>query len=99
MKNNEFRKLEANVSLISGHSGAVNDFDFYPFDDNYVVTASEDTHIRLWEIPTDFKENLSEPKVELKGHGKKVTLVAWNPSSEWILASASTDNTIKVWNV
>ena len=58
--------------MIKGHSNAILDFDFYPFDDNYVVTASEDTSVKLWQIPQEFKEDIITPLVSLDGHSKKV---------------------------
>lgn len=72
LPNNGQRKLEASFPMIKGHSSAVLDFDFYPFDDNFVATASEDTTIKLWQIPQDFTEDLMTPLVSLDGHGKKV---------------------------
>ena len=37
--------------MIKGHSGAVLDFDFYPFTTNYVATCSADATIKIWKIP------------------------------------------------
>lgn len=67
------KRLDPTFPMIKGHSNAILDFEFYPFDDNYVVTASEDTSIKLWQIPLDFKEDLITPLVSLDGHSKKVT--------------------------
>jgi coronin-1B/1C/6 len=35
----------------------------------------------------------------MEGHSKKVVLCAWNPTANNILASASFDRTVKVWNI
>lgn len=66
------RKLEPDLPMIKGHSGAVLDFDFYPFDENILASSSEDSSIKLWQIPTEFTENLIDPLVSLDGHNKKV---------------------------
>lgn len=92
------RKLEPEMPTIKGHSGAIIDFDFYPFDESIIATASDDATIKLWQIPTDWKENLTSPLVSLDAHSKKVHLITWNPTSEFVLASCSHDNTVKVWN-
>ena len=68
------RKLDPNIPMIKGHTGAILDFDFYPFDDNLIATASEDTTIKLWGIPQDFKEDLISPLVSLDSHSKKVLI-------------------------
>ena len=68
------RKLDGGAPpMIIGHSGPVLDFDFYPFDESFVATGSEDTTIKLWQIPQEgIKEDLVTPLVSLEGHGKKV---------------------------
>jgi WD40 repeat protein len=68
-------RLGASPPLIRGHSGAILDADFYPFFDRWVLTASEDTSLKLWEIPEGgMTEDISEPKGVLNGHSKKVPL-------------------------
>lgn len=49
----DFKRLDANVPLIKGHNGAIMDFDFSPFNDNLLATASEDGTVKLWVIPED----------------------------------------------
>ena len=78
LPNGAQRKLDGGAPpMIIGHSGPVLDFDFYPYDENFVATASEDTSIKLWQIPHDgIKEDLTVPLVSLEGHGKKVPLLS-----------------------
>mmetsp|Transcript_32550 Transcript_32550/g.29399 ORF Transcript_32550/g.29399 Transcript_32550/m.29399 type:complete len:343 (+) Transcript_32550:236-1264(+) len=85
--------------MIRGHQGTVLDFDFYPFNEDIVATSSDDTKLRLWQIPSEFKEDLLEPTAVLSGHQKKANLITFNPSAQSIVASSSFDGTIKVWNV
>lgn len=49
----DYKRLEADVPLIRGHAGPVVDFDFSPFNDNLLATASEDGTVKLWVIPED----------------------------------------------
>ena len=73
LPNDKPHKLSGNPKMISGHQAPVSDFDFYPFDDHFVATGSEDTMLRLWRIPEGgLTEDLTEPLVKLTGHGKKV---------------------------
>lgn len=57
---------------------------------------------RLWDLNqlrTVLRFQVTEPTVVLEGHSKKVILTKFNPSANSILASASFDRTVKVWNI
>jgi coronin-1B/1C/6 len=97
-------------AYVQGHSGAVNDIEWSPFDDSMMATASEDTTIKIWSIPDDWEptdaqgvaqkgEHLTESMAELKGHRKKVTLLRYHPTANNTLMSTSADYTVKVWDV
>lgn len=92
-------KLSPDFPMIIGHTGAVLDVDFSPFCENLIATSSDDTTIKIWNLPEELKEDMVEPIATLKGHLKKVNLLAFNPIAEYILASAANDETIKIWNV
>jgi len=97
---NETGRLPPGHALIKGHSSNILDFDFNPFNDQQILTSCEDTFIRLWEFPaTGVQEDLVEPLAVLRGHGRKVGLVTFNPAAAYLCASASFDYTVKVWNV
>lgn len=96
--------------LLSGHTGAVLDFDWNPFDDSMIATASEDTNIKVWSIPEEWEptdeegnskdgEDITESLVDLKGHRKKVTLLRFNPTVDNVLLSTSSDMSVKVWDI
>lgn len=75
LENDSFCKLSANHSKIQGHTGPIMDFSFYPFDDNFIATGSEDCTLRLWQIPEDFcksSKDLMTPVAELHGHSNKI---------------------------
>eukprot|EP00934_Nitzschia_sp_Nitz4_P007808 Nitzschia sp. Nitz4//scaffold123_size70294//19068//20848//NITZ4_005923-RA/size70294-augustus-gene-0.64-mRNA-1//-1//CDS//3329534470//7798//frame0 len=96
--------------ILKGHSGAVMDMEWSPFDDSLLATGSEDSKIKLWSIPdswepTDEKglgkkgEDFSESMLDLDGHRKKITLMRFHPTANNTLLSASADHTVKVWDV
>jgi coronin-1B/1C/6 len=104
-------RFEASTSAyVHGHSGAVLDIDWNPFDDSMMATASEDTKIKLWTMPDDWEptdesgnakagKQMDESLVDLVGHRKKVTLLRFHPTSNNTLLSTSADYTVKVWDV
>jgi len=96
--------------ILSGHTGSVLDTEWNPFDDSILATASEDTTIKLWGIPEDWEptdekgnsksgEDLKESLIDIEGHRKRVTLLRFNPTVNNLLASASADLSVKVWDV
>lgn len=95
---------------VEGHTGAILDFDFNPFDDSMFASASEDCTIKLWSIPEDWEptdtkgiaksgKNSTESIVDLTAHKKRVTLLNFHPSAANVLGSTSADCTVKVWDV
>ncbi|KAI1212258.1 DUF1900-domain-containing protein [Annulohypoxylon truncatum] len=103
---NEKGKLPDVIPLFRGHTAAVLDTDWNPFNDRLVASASEDGKVMLWQVPqgftlfTDAEEPADvSPVAKLTGHARKVGQVLFNPAAENILASASGDFTIKVWDV
>jgi coronin-1B/1C/6 len=93
-------RFDANQFKVQGHSSAVLDFDWNPFDDNMIASCSDDSTIKVWSIPDGgLTANITEPVVDLRGHGRKVQLVKYNPTVANVLASCSGDQTVKIWDV
>ncbi|KAK8848975.1 Coronin-like protein crn1 [Apiospora arundinis] len=94
------------IPLFRGHTSAVLDTDWNPFNDRIVASASDDGKVMIWEVPRDFTlfTDAEEPAdvapvAKFGGHSRKVGQVLFNPAAENILASASGDLTIKLWDV
>jgi coronin-1B/1C/6 len=64
-----------------------------------LATASFDGKVRVWRIPDPFDKDLIDPLIYLPGHQKKVNLLQFNPVAEGILASASQDCSVKLWDL
>ena len=98
-------KWEQTNPRISGHKSAILDFEFSPFHDNLIASASDDTTIKIWGIPEGgLTEDLTEPLVDLtaqtnNGHAKKVTLLKFHPTVAGVLASTSADLTVRLWDI
>jgi WD40 repeat protein len=74
-------------SLI-GHSQAVNTLAFSP-DGQQLASGSSDRTVKLWQVAT------GELLATMTGHKLKITTVAFSPAG--LLASASADGTIGIW--
>ena len=85
--------------VLAGHKGAVLDFDFNPFHDDVLASCSDDSTIKVWAFPGGLTETITEPVVDLHGHGRKVTLLKFHGTADNVLASASADQLVKVWDI
>lgn len=77
-----------------------------PFNDSVIASGSDDGKVFIWQVPKGFSlySDAEEPVdvapiSKLTGHSRKVGQVLFNPAAENILASASGDYTIKIWDV
>jgi WD40 repeat protein len=92
--------LEADIALIKGHAGPVIDFEFSPFNDQLLATASEDGTIKLWIIPeSGITKDISESDAELRGHAKKLIFSKFHPVADYTMGSAGADNTVRIWDI
>ena len=90
-----------NAPRVTGHSQDVLDLAWNPFDDNMIASSSEDTSVKIWEIPDGgLTQNLDKPLLELKGaHQRKIGNIQWHPVANNVLLSASADPLICIWNL
>lgn len=56
--------------------------------------------VKLFNIPTEGELHFdSAEKCSLGGHGEAVVAFRFHPSAEGVVASASLDHTVRVWDV
>ncbi|KAI8092155.1 uncharacterized protein B0P05DRAFT_524970 [Gilbertella persicaria] len=96
-------RLPIHVPSILCNSEVTN-FRFDPFNDNILVTVSNDNKIRVWEIPEGgIEEDMAEPKAVLQaGSMDKVHLLEFHPTTKNVLLTASDDlghPTIRIWDL
>ncbi|XP_025083235.1 coronin-2B-like isoform X3 [Pomacea canaliculata] len=93
-------RFDISAPKVSGHSGAVLDIKWNPFNDNIIASASEDCTVKLWQIPKGgIITTLSEWSVDLHGHNRRVGYLEWHPTAENIILSAGFDYKCIIWNV
>ncbi|CAG8151342.1 unnamed protein product [Penicillium salamii] len=101
-------KLPERIPLCRGHTAVVLDTDWNPFNDDLIASGSDDGKVLLWRVPENFTvrpdvnaddvQDLA-PVGKLSGHPKKIGHVLFNPAAENVLATASGDYTVKIWDI
>uniref|UniRef100_H3B3J1 Coronin n=1 Tax=Latimeria chalumnae TaxID=7897 RepID=H3B3J1_LATCH len=93
-------RIDPHYSKVCGHQGNVLDIKWNPFFENIIASCSEDTSVRIWQIPDGgLKRNMTEAVLELYGHSRRIGLIEWHPTSNNILFSAGYDYKILIWNL
>jgi len=99
-------KLPELMPLFRGHTAAVLDTDWSPFNDDIIASGSDDGKVFLWQVPDGFTLHTDadepadvKPVGKLSGHSRKVGHVLFNPAAENVLASSSGDYTVKLWDL
>ncbi|KAA8594702.1 hypothetical protein FQN60_011837, partial [Etheostoma spectabile] len=97
---NHTGKVDPLHPRISGHRGNVLDVKWNPFNDFCIASCSEDTTVKVWEIPPHgVLKNLTSPWKELQGHSRRVGLIEWHPTANNILFSTAYDYQVMIWNL
>ncbi|KAF8521592.1 microtubule binding protein [Hysterangium stoloniferum] len=96
------------IPLARGHTATVLDTAWSPFDDNVVASAGEDGKVLIWKVDADAFEGWGaekwvpqdfDPVARIEASPRKVGQVVFHPTASHVLASASGDHTIKLWDL
>lgn len=78
----------------------VSDFQWDPFDEETLAVACDDGIVKIWKIGENGLDRwLEEPTIELRGHVERLYCIKYHPYVRNVIATASYDRTIKLWNV
>lgn len=91
------------ATVLNAHTSKVLDFAYSPFAANVLAVCSEDCYVSITALPKNPEEMKSmngkeAGSVMLEGHQKKIDLVRWHPTALNVVASASHDCTVKLWD-
>ncbi|KAK9240157.1 hypothetical protein V1525DRAFT_354468 [Lipomyces kononenkoae] len=100
-------KIPDQIPLFRGHTAAVLDTDWNPFDDHVIASGSEDSKVGIWKVPENYSvlreqgDSITDvqPAAKLSGHTRKVGHVQFHPVANNVLASSSGDYTVKFWDI
>lgn len=86
------------LATVPAHRAEIKAVEFFPDDNNFLVTAGIDGALKIWSIPTMLKqESSATPVYSLSGHDQGVTSIAFSPDGQ-TLVSGGKDKNIRVWS-
>ena len=101
-------KLPDIIPLARTHTAAVLDTAWSPANDTLVASASEDGSSLLWKVPDSLFDGWTldgwepqdlEPVARVDVSPKKVGQVLWHPTAANVLATASGEYLVKLWDL
>ena len=86
------------VGVGSGHTASVGSVSFNCGSSSFLVSGSQDTCVKIWEIPTKSGTNAVLKCLNTeRAHQKDINCVSVAPNDK-IIATASQDKTVRLWN-
>ncbi|WFD20949.1 Coronin-like protein crn1 [Malassezia caprae] len=104
-------KLPDLYPLCRGHTSAVLDTAFSPFDDEVIVSGGDDAHLSLWRVsPNDLVQCLDaakesgsvadiKPQASFLAGKRRVGHVEFHPTASNVVAAATGDHAIKLFDM
>lgn len=79
------------------HAHIVNDVQYHPFSKHWIGSVSDDLTLQIIDVRR--AETNKAAVVARHGHQDAINALAFNPRSEFIIATASADKTIGIWDI
>lgn len=101
-------KLPDVIPLARGHTAPVLDTDWSPHDDALAASGGDDGQILLWKVNPDVFEGWGaekwapvdfDPVLRISGSSRKVGQVLFHPTAKHVIAGATGDHVVKLWDL
>jgi len=101
-------KLPDLIPLARGHTAPVLDTTWSPFNDSVVASGGDDGKICVWKVEPSQFDNWGtdhwepqdfDPVQRIDASPRKVGQVIFHPTASHVLASASGDHVVKLWDL
>nr|CAB3454087.1 unnamed protein product [Digitaria exilis] len=79
--------------VFEAHEDLVEDVAWHLKDENIFGSVGDDCKLMMWDLRTN------KPEQSIAAHEKEVNSLSFNPFNEWILATASGDATVKLFDM
>eukprot|EP00040_Diaphanoeca_grandis_P031540 m.188707 g.188707 ORF g.188707 m.188707 type:complete len:428 (+) comp32355_c0_seq1:224-1507(+) len=83
------------LAIFKGHTDIVEDVQWHKLHPSLFGSVSDDKNVMIWDIRTE----THTPRHKFEAHDNMVNCLAFNPFSEFTLATGSSDTTIALWDL
>ncbi|OMJ27191.1 Histone-binding protein RBBP4 [Smittium culicis] len=95
--NRSGKKLDPLSKLIAHPNVVVEDLDWHPLHKHLFASVGDDQFMKIWDTRTNLSDNKATKEVH--AHSSEVNCVAFNPNSETVIATGSSDTTVALWDL
>ncbi|EGN96969.1 hypothetical protein SERLA73DRAFT_161898 [Serpula lacrymans var. lacrymans S7.3] len=108
LPNNLPYKLPDVIPLARSHTAPVLDTDWSPHNDSIVASGGEDGKVMIWKVePSTFEDwgqdhwepHDFDPVARIDASPRKIGQVLFHPTASNVIASASGEHTVKLWDL
>ncbi|KAF4569437.1 Coronin-like protein crn1 [Pleurotus pulmonarius] len=101
-------KLPDTLPIARSHTAPVLDTDWSPHNDSIVASAGEDGNVFIWKVESSEFDGWGEegwvpqdfdPVAKIVASPRKIGQVVFHPTANMVLASASGEHTVKLWDL
>jgi len=87
-------KLPAKA-VYKAHTDVVEDVAWHSQHGEYFGSVGDDQKLMIWDV----RQPPDKPVHNINAHNAEINCLAFNPFSEWLLATASADKTVALWDL
>ncbi|XP_061342100.1 WD-40 repeat-containing protein MSI3-like [Gastrolobium bilobum] len=80
------------LHVFEAHESVVEDVSWHMKDENLFGSVGDDCNLIIWDLRTN------KAQQSVKQHEREVNFLSFNPYNEWILATASSDTTVGLFD-
>ncbi|KAG6748859.1 hypothetical protein POTOM_048796 [Populus tomentosa] len=89
------KSLDA-MQIFKVHEGVVEDVAWHLRHEHLFGSVGDDQYLLIWDLRTP---SVTKPVHSVVAHQSEVNCLAFNPFNEWVVATGSTDKTVKLFDI
>ncbi|KNA18121.1 hypothetical protein SOVF_073690 [Spinacia oleracea] len=86
------------IKVEKAHNADLHCVDWNPFDENYILTGSADSTVRMFDRRNLTSDGVGSPVHKFEGHKAAVLCVQWSPDNPTVFGSSAEDGVLNIWD-